>query len=714
MNSKCTYAPRQRGYATILMILLVASGIMALTLGALFAVQGAQKAQLAVHGSTQAQARTWSAVEVIRQYLKTLSAADAQNLPASLAVAGVGGGVSATVMANVASASGGRRITVDVSASGGGAATTVRVVYDLSFASAPSDGNTVSQELTIRGDTAFNGDIRFGEGSQAKVYVDGNVTLDNVSVTGLDTLCATGNLTVGATVTINNLCANGNLTLTGSAGATTARVIGNVDMQSAGNIANLTSNGNVRISNGSITNVSTKGNVVVDCDGGCRISQIITEGDVTWARSTASAATIKARNVLSYRGAESGPTDIEAFGSGSADTGVELLTGAVTRNVRSNKNVKVGGWYTYINGTLSAKGNLTLTDGGSTVNGGIYGGSLSGVSAANKAVRQSGYDPQVPVVSVAALAPLKMTVPKVDAYSFKDAANYVFQREGTRIKVTVSNVSNVVSRTYYLGSFIRNYEKINNYLCKTVDASGACGDTFDNQPRICTGGNDEHNVCISVDASGNWTLTGTTLAPGVAFFEGNLTLASGGKYYTTLIATGNITSSGYQQVFAPNWVAYNTECLGNFNSSPATGTGNNVSLNADYGPLALAPGQYCQSGHYVPDVLGNTALLAGSYVKETGNFQGGDIRLGNMTVVYGNVVAGNQMISGGNVTIHGAVLAAGNQGGSANDSNMGGSTTLDLTHLPDTFDPKKIPCSGACEASSGSSGASKVLWARYR
>lgn len=716
----------QRGYATILLILFVATGIVALTLGTLFAVQGAQRGQLAVHAATQAQARTWTAVEAIRQYLLTLSATTAASLTSSIPVTGLAGSVTATVVSNTATSSG-RRITVDISASGGGSTTTVQAVYDLSPGSGTtSDPGTsnVDVGVNVKGDVSLSGGISFGGGANAKVYVDGNVTIGSVSLTGLNTLCSTGNISIGSSVVIPNICANGTLTMTGGAGATTATVIGNVTMNSGGTIATLVSNGDVTITNGSITNLSTKGNVTVNC-GGCSISNISTEGNVSW-NSSANATSIAARNVLSYQGTSSGTANISTFGSGASDTGVVLSTGAGTNNVSSNKNVSVGSWDTYIRGTLAAKGNLTVSNNGSHIAAGKYGGTLTGSSTANLATRQAGFDPAVGTVSVAAIAPLTVTVNHVDAYALKDSANFVFERSSEgKIKVTVKNVSGLTAGTYYVGSYMVGWNQYNNYLCPSVTESGRCpgyatpGPATAPYSRICTGGNYEAGACITVDSSNNWTVTGTTLAPGVAWFDGSVTLTSGGKYYSTIIATKNITTGGSQVLFAPNWVGYNTECLGNFSSAPATGTGNNVTITAANGPLALAPSQYCSTGSYVADTVGNMVAIAGSYIPNTTTYQGGDINLGASTSTYGSVMAGNKVITGGSVSIRGTIIASGDQGSGNNSGSLSGSTSVDMSSAPSTFDPTKVPCTVGCSGGgggggSGSSGSSSVLWTRYR
>jgi hypothetical protein len=82
-------------------------------------------------------------------------------------------------------------------------------------------------------------------------------------------------------------------------------------------------------------------------------------------------------------------------------------------------------------------------------------------------------------------------------------------------------------------------------------------------------------------------------------------------------------------------------------------------------------------------------------------------------MVHGNVLAGNEFVSGGGTTIQGtaSALALGN----VVNNSMGGSTTFDLTNLPPTFDPHSSGGSGGSSSSSSSSNGSpvSVAWAHY-
>ena len=57
-------------------------------------------------------------------------------------------------------------------------------------------------------------------------------------------------------------------------------------------------------------------------------------------------------------------------------------------------------------------------------------------------------------------------------------------------------------------------------------------------------------------ATKTWTLNGTSFAPGIIWFEGNLTMGNG-VYYGSFIATGTISTAGSLKIYAVNFAGYN-------------------------------------------------------------------------------------------------------------------------------------------------------------
>jgi hypothetical protein len=65
---------RQRGIATIMIMLLVGLSLTAAVLGSIHFTRATQDQLLSVHGQTQAQMRAWTGVETVRQFLVQLQA----------------------------------------------------------------------------------------------------------------------------------------------------------------------------------------------------------------------------------------------------------------------------------------------------------------------------------------------------------------------------------------------------------------------------------------------------------------------------------------------------------------------------------------------------------------------------------------------------------------------------------------------------------------
>ncbi|HCP56015.1 MAG TPA: hypothetical protein DIU04_14915, partial [Pseudomonas sp.] len=80
---------RQRGVATILLMLLTGLALTVVVASVMYSVRGAQDKTLAVHASTQAQQRAWGGVEYIRSYLAGLDGETLATLGGELAITGV-------------------------------------------------------------------------------------------------------------------------------------------------------------------------------------------------------------------------------------------------------------------------------------------------------------------------------------------------------------------------------------------------------------------------------------------------------------------------------------------------------------------------------------------------------------------------------------------------------------------------------------------------
>ncbi len=447
--------------------------------------------------------------------------------------------------------------------------------------------------LQIHHNLNLSGAINIIGGKDAKLKVDGDVTLRG-SVKGIDTLLATGNITVGGNQTVNVLGANGNITLV-NGHYQRVSAMGNLQTRDSAIIVRAQTNGTANIGSTRVDTLIAIGNVAVT-NGGSSLGEIETQGSFS-SRTSRPIGSLKAEHNL----------EIEGWG-GSLNASI----GGEARYNRNNKDIKV------------------------KIEPGL----------------------QVPITP---LTPITLQKRLVDANDYQSQAHYLFRRlDDGKIQVQIRAIHGIDDGLYLIGKNQNNHE---NYLCQKTDSNGRC--TTPSVGRVCRGYSD-YNNCLTVSKAGVWTLAGNSLAPGLAWFDGDLQ-AGNGRYYNSFIASGNIKTMDNHQVYALNYIAYPGVCSNN-----------------DY--PGQYPTDYCntQSQQFNSHASGNIAYLAGHY--QGSQYKGGDIMLGSSSTVHGNVIAGNTLNSGGKTVIKGYVTVA-NQGTSG-DNNWSHSTTIDLTNLPDSFKPE--------------------------
>jgi hypothetical protein len=520
-------------------------------------------------------------------------------------------------------------------------------------------------------------------------------------------------MSISSAISVNRVCSRGSVTLSGSANvAQDISAMGNVVL-SGGAVSTTTvnTNGNVIISGGSATTsmVNAKGDVTVS-GGNARVTSVLnSEGNVSWTSSSA-ANTINANGTVAY----TAPNSSTIINSGSD---VTLLGNGAVQTLNALGNVALNGTNsnTGVFGNLRAQGNLTFGN-QVTINNGVVKGTLSQTPSSSQHVTSNtslvvAYTP----VALASISPTIESAASVDVYLLKDAANYVFEIDtnGKR-KVTVRNVSGITDGTYFLGDYAYQWDVPSlargnkDYLCTAINSSGICTAPATPYRTLCQG-QSEYNGCFSYNASSQtWTISGQSMAPGIAWFSGSL-VVSNGTYINTFLSTGAISTSGSLKVFSPNYAGYTPVCTDARSASP-------YGITVDYRLSGLYPSDLCVSGAYVPSALGNTALMAGGY-GSPGVYSGGDISVGSSNAIYGNVVAGGLLSTSGNTTIVGAVQVANlaNSSGTGT-TNWVGKTTIDLSNLPPTFTPGVIPCmtTGGCGGGGGSgTSTARVRWSRF-
>lgn len=460
------------------------------------------------------------------------------------------------------------------------------------FVSASTPPAEEDHALQINHDLHLSGAINIIGGKDAKLTVDGDVTLDG-SVQGIDTLLATGSITVNGNQRVNVLNANGNITVT------------NGQYQRITTLADLITRDSAKIGL-----AQAKGSASI---GSTRTDQLQAVGNVAITNGGSSLGTIETQGAVVSR------------------------TSSPITTLKTEGDLTVEGWGGRLNAQVGGRANYNKNN--------------------NEIKVQLVPGLQVPLPP---LTPVSIRKQRVDANDYRNLAHYLFTRDPNgKIRVRVRAVNGIADGDYFVGKNQKNHE---NYLCSKTDGQNKC--TVATAGRLCRGYSD-YNSCLNINSKGDWLLEGNDLAPGIAWFDGNL-IASNGKYFNSFLASGNIQTRDNHQTYAVNYIGYAGVCA-------------NKNYPGQY------PTDYCDlpTQQFTSQNSGNIAYLAGHYQQD--RYVGGDITLGSSSTVHGNVIAGNTLNSGGRTVIKGYVTVA-NQG-TTGDNNWGNSTTIDLTDLPDSFKP---------------------------
>ena len=687
-------AQNQRGVATILVILMVGVGLVTVSLGTLHTVRSAQERQLVAHAQVNSQAGVWAAVDVVRQYLQTLSAAQLSTLDTNQpwTISGTEGLTQTVIITGIVAPVAPLteyRITAHVQAAALAAKSTsvLEVVYEVRPGSAPQNFS-LNGVLDFYNDLNVRGGITLNVPGGANFNVDGDFSVTSASISGigLGMLKVTGDITIGSAVDASQIWGR-NITLKESASVKHAYAFGRL-VADGGTVAggaitakaatccgNITTEGNAKAKG-----LHANGRVAL---GGGQVEQLVEAlGDVDVTSGGTAYGSINTRQKITAPGGGSA-TSLEARGN------ISLVgRGLYSAGITAVGNISCGNaWYPEYP-SLRAGGTIT----------GCY---MGGAQRVNP-------PPVVNIMNM--LDPVQLSRPTVNTWALRAAANYAFEYVNGNLTVTVNSVNGITDDTYYVKGLSSTPRE---YLCKTIQ-NNVCTNPL---VPICNSYS-ANSPCFSVETTNGiskLTIAGKSLPPGVVWFKGDLHL-SNGIYYNTFVATNNITTGGDFKSYALNYAAAyktnttdsvrkNAVCKNEFDS--------NV-ISTDF--ASLYPTNYCtSSGVYTPNALGNIGMMAGGYdpaTNPTSNtiYSGGHIILGASNFIYGTVVAGNLLETGGNTNIFGYVSAAGLQM-SESDNVFGGSTMIDLTNLPDGYSPDQIPDMNGSTA--GATAEARVLWTRY-
>jgi len=636
-------------------------------MGVVYSLRGAQDIQVAAHAKTHSEASAWAGVEVFRKYLYEISADPAAlgNLSGTLdmSIASLQADLSVEIVDVIVPAGANATDTYDITANirsydEAARSTTVLQVYYRVAPFACQGGSNLNNTLDFHRNLNMGGSIAIlsDTGATSTFFVNGDISLNSISATGIGALYGTGDVDLGSGVYVPEVRANGNIRLSGSASIGRAYAVGTLSTSGSGRVIDQAEvNGVVTLGGGVNGNIRSVSDV--------NVTSWITVGDI----NTASAVTMAGGTI----------------GNISARGNVDISGGSSVDDITTESNVSCPSWWKNYNSIIAA-------------------GNVSGCG-------YSSPDGSVPVttgatVSVDVMVPLQpfdMEPVKVDAWALRNEANYIFEYVNHHMMVNVQHVNSILDGAYYIVTYNNT-----NYLCSEIDNAGQCVTPSTPVLNICNGFS-ANNTCFSYDAdTETWRFDGKNMAPGLVWVKGNLNLGNG-HYYNTFVVTGSIETDSSHKTEAINFAGYEAICTNQF------------PVNSSSRFEGLYPKNFCDTanGELLDNAVGNIGLLAGGYPPDPGDvYEGGDIMLGASSEIFGTVMSGNYLTTGGSTTIHGYMTASGlGPAGSGRQNSLGGSTTVDLRSLPSTYDPASMPDMGGDTGSCSSSEAdvAKTFWSRY-
>lgn len=729
------YPGHQRGIATLLILLLVGMAISVAIFGSLSYLQGSQNQSIVLHTQTEAQMKAWLGVDVVYQYLNALEEEKLEDLlneiynkddpdrsPVKIDSNDLAKlNLEAVFEYKIEESNEDNEListliytTIEAKAresSRAESTSAIQAVYLISDEnesnSAGGDGSTPDPRvINFRDGLDLSDGIRVytKPGDAYHIYVDGNVTIGGIGLSGIDTIRSTKSIKY-------------------QGGSST-------------NFAEMHANCDIQVSNGvfSVGEIKATRNV---CLADTISSNLIAaNGSVEVSGGTHGDIYAHANNPAVIAQCESGATQYCASHGSSLPSGFGIKTNpAPTINaIYSKADIELKSSVAV--GVVRAERHLNVTQCEPSWINAYYGVSYSksGCPSLSLVATQLAGSLTFPVVH-----PVEMEPEVFDANTLRSAANYIYYRKDnlTRVKIKgvegipdytdAANPAEVRQNGYYYrtarliqpggNEWWTPTKTFSNYICINSvtlpdgqgEADGVCharlGKAYD-----------VDNGILPTYSNGKWIFNGNDHAPGVIFVEGDLEVGNG-TYTNTFIATGNIqVISAGGAVFSLNYAGANGITAG---GHTAIGVCNNTHYTVK--PTAFCNDAYNHAAH---SGVGNYALLAGSCPDPSGSVDGcgkNEYVGGNIIVersVFGVVQAGNIFESKGDTKIYGYVTALGQRNTSTTIFNkMSERTELYLDVSP-TIDDRYDPSGGGLVSGNGSNGSSKdlrvsVLWTRY-
>ncbi|HEY6529333.1 MAG TPA: hypothetical protein VIZ65_11615 [Cellvibrionaceae bacterium] len=759
----------QQGAATILMSVLVGFSITAMALAMMFNVQNAQDKQLTAQAQVSAQNLAWAGSEAFRQLLVTMPVGVINVLPLHQAltpldsnnVQNIQGRLTPMIIDRQAVAAGNglparTEVTVNLRSVNSVAAvgTTLQMVYGIFNSTAP--GLPTLDPITFYYDAGLQGTVNFrnvASGSET-LSVKGSVSLTS-QVTGLNAVHATGDVTINnPNVVLKEVLANGTVTISGD-GKVLDKLVGLAAVNiTQGFVGSVFSNGNISYRTGAplvaannvVSTVAARGSVTINNQNNLIFNDIgsVTTTTLTGCSAGACFKHVEAGGTLTAYA----PTLDKAYSTTNITCSPPLVTPPPPNQQPVSEALAPS-----FTGCAAAAANTKFTK----------------TTPSLKLILQQ--------------PPIDMSPLKIDVWEHQSNANYFIRVSGARTLVTVKNVLRAAAAGLPATALNGEFELVRagalGYLCP-LNASGV-------QLPNCTAAASAKNVfctdnCWTVQAAvttggaaPNSFIVEGRVAPGVIFFDGNLSLKFNPLSPAAFLAAGFIKTEGNTgKSLALNF------------AGPTGGTAAGTALSGVCSNLAsaqlnLTPSNFClAAGTYdstAANKLGNVALMSGGYRRSVATttatyqasdkasettvstaradgrtvnvitkitpdsvtgitttevitqqpYSGGDVQLAADNVIFGSVLAGNMLKTEGTTTIYGYVVSsalartassAGNP--VLNDGGLGllqntlsAATNIDHSIKPQYYDGKTVPGAASGPPPAATGNDVRVLRSRY-
>lgn len=678
---------QQQGIAAVLLVVLLSIALTATSFGMMHVLRNTQEKNVAVHAAVHAQNGAWAAAEALRLYLNSIDATTIGNLntggtngtPITFSIPSDNTSSIVAKFTDVTETppgSGIYRVSAELTNIHNTARASAALGVTFEVSPGSTSPNPAMASLDFYDDLNVTGGIQLitPSGTLPDINVDGNVNIDQLTITDIGKLNATGSVSLGSGVDVDTLYSNDNVSIKDTVHIDEVTTLGTYTAAGSAYADVVWANGDVTINSaGFHSYVNTMGKITV------------TMGDQ---------GVLKAGDDVTI-GASAGGID----------------------QIYTTGDVAINPWQTF--GPIVAEGNLTACPGttwGDDSHQSILVNGTVAASCPESDEIVAGANESVSVMT--ARTAFQMGTLVINVWSLKDDANYVLEWDDTaaRMKVTVYDIVGQTDGTeFYVGNYTSTLNEYNSFLCTEFDEFGVCSVPTEPEMSICLG-HSPQNSCISYDPdTETWDVNGKSTAPGIMWFEGNVNL-NNGHNYTTILATGDVTTGGAYRGYSANYAAYDEVCL-------ATGSYFDPVEEADIKAIYTArysaqyPTNLCdiENAVYIPVDTGNIGIAAGGTDPlGTGDFSGGNINLGALTEIWGAVLAGEILTTGGATSVYGYITAAAQGTPGTADNQLGGATIVDLTKGSDTYDPNAVPgMTTTPTPPTPASNETRLLWSKY-